>query len=132
MTNPADELRQAAHKLRQDAEAARIASPLPWAVTDEHVVRCADESIVADRSRTTNPRDRGDLPFIAAMHPGVGAALADWLDHAARYYDAGVQAADEVFRDDPDGRAAFLTTGPGAPSEHALAVARQINAAASA
>src|SRR5690606_6848263 len=67
--------------------------------------------------------------FIAAMHPGVGAALAAWLDQAARYYEAGVQAAADVFRDDPAGREAFLTTGPGAPSEHALAVARQINAA---
>lgn len=52
--------------------------------------------------------------------------LADWLDDAARYYDASVQAADDVFRNDPTGHTAFLTTGPGAPSPRALTVARAI------
>ncbi|GGV68967.1 hypothetical protein GCM10010294_25250 [Streptomyces griseoloalbus] len=53
--------------------------------------------------------------------------LSEWLEHAAHHYECGIRAADEVFRDDPDGRSAFLTTGPGAPSPHALAVARAIN-----
>ncbi|RZE89159.1 hypothetical protein C0L86_28825 [Streptomyces sp. SCA2-2] len=60
------------------------------------------------------------------MHPGVGKALAAWLEAAARDYEAGVTAADDVFRDDPAGRDRFLATGPGAPSPHALTVARQI------
>lgn len=83
MTTPADELRAAAEKLRADADAARKASPPPWTVTDERVVRCADGVIVADRSCTDHPAERADLPYIAAMHPGVGAALADWLEATA-------------------------------------------------
>lgn len=126
MTTPAHEMRQAAGILRRDAEAAHRASPAPWTVTDERVVRCADGMIVADRSGTDHPAERADLPYIAAMHPGVGAALADWLDEAAHRYEASVQAADDVFRDDPAGRDAFLTTGPGAPSPHALTLARTI------
>ena len=64
--------------------------------------------------------------YAATMGPSVGLALADWLDAAAHSYECGVQAADDVFRDDPTGREKFLTTGPGAPSAEALAVARQI------
>lgn len=85
--SPAQLLRRAAAKIRQDAAAARKASPDPWAVTDERVVRCADGMVVADRSSTTHPAERADLPFIAAMHPGVGLALADWLDVCADYAD---------------------------------------------
>ncbi|MFJ4682017.1 hypothetical protein [Streptomyces sp. NPDC088789] len=65
--------------------------------------------------------------YAATMDPTLGLALADWLDTAAHHYECGIRAADDVFRDDPDGRDAFLTTGPGAPSPQALAVARQIN-----
>lgn len=111
MTTPAEELRAAAEKLRQDAEAARLASPLPWFVTDEHVVRCADESIVADRSSTTRPQDRADLPYIAAMHPGVGTALAKWLISWG-----GIEL--EEFGPLPE------------DAQHALAVARAINGGA--
>ncbi|WP_440571634.1 hypothetical protein [Streptomyces sp. KR2] len=123
---PAEELRGAADKLRAAAQDAHRASPAPWSVTDENVIRCADGMIVADRSGTDHPAERADLPYIAAMHPGVGRALAAWLEAAARDYEAGVAAADDVFRDDPAGRARFLATGPGAPSPHALTVARQI------
>jgi len=83
VTTPAEELRVAAVKLRANAEAAHRASPPPWAVTDEHVVRCADGMIVADRSSTDHPAERADLPYIAAMGPTVGLALADWLESAA-------------------------------------------------
>lgn len=82
---PADELRAAAERLRRDAEAAHRASPAPWTVTDERVVRCADDMIVADRSGTDHPAERADLPYIAAMDPAVGLALADWLDIAVDY-----------------------------------------------
>jgi hypothetical protein len=77
---PAEELTAAATKLRADAEAAHRASPAPWHVTDEHVVRCADGMIVADRSSTEHPAERADLPYIAAVHPGVGNALALLLE----------------------------------------------------
>lgn len=81
MSTPADELRAAAKLLREDAHRAEVLSPLPWVTTDEHVIRCGNEErgIVADRS--SEPHEAGDLPYIAAMHPGVGAALADWLDN---------------------------------------------------
>ncbi|MEU5496130.1 hypothetical protein [Streptomyces griseofuscus] len=109
---PADELRAAATKLRQDAEAAHRASPAPWTVTDERVVRCTDGMIVADRSSTDHPAERADLPYIAAMDPTVGLALADWLDFEA----------------------ALIVRVPGAElrgrTEHALAVARAINSPA--
>lgn len=110
MTTPADELRTAAEVLRRDAEAARRASPPPWTVTDEHVVRCADGMVVADRSGTDHPAERADLPYIAAMHPGVGAALADWLEFEADLIDR-VPGAELRGR-----------------SERALAVVRQITA----
>lgn len=107
MTSPADELRTAATKLRQAASIAAQLSPPPWVVTDELVIRCSNKErgIVADRS--CEPDEAGDLEFIAAMHPGVGAALADWLDDTAVQLD-GVP---------------FPVTHP-----PALAVARQINA----
>lgn len=82
-TPPADLCRRAATVLRERAQAAHRASPSPWTATDEHVVRCADGMIVADRSGTDHPAERADLPYIATMHPGVGAALADWLDRMA-------------------------------------------------
>ena len=110
MTTPADELRTAAEKLRRDAEAARRASPPPWTVTAERVVRCADGMIVADRSGTDHPAERTDLPYIAAMHPGVGAALADWLGSWG-----GVEIDEHASMPDD--------------LRHALVIARAINAA---
>lgn len=77
---PAEEISAAVEKIRTAAEAAHRASPAPWTITDEHVVRCADGMIVADRSGTDHPAERADLPYIAAMHPGIGQALAAWLD----------------------------------------------------
>lgn len=103
---PADEMLAAADKIRHAADTAHRASPSPWTVDDkEYVVRAADGMIVADRSCTDHPAERADLPYIAAMHPGVGAALADWLEWQAAALDEGRIAI-------PDA---------------ALAVARQIN-----
>ncbi|MFD4263962.1 hypothetical protein ACFWR9_41760 [Streptomyces sp. NPDC058534] len=86
----------------------------------------------ADELRTAAAALRPSSPAVAAhtvtvrLPADAVTALADWLDHAANYYDCGLQAADDVFHDDPAGRDAFLTTGPGAPSAHALAVAHAI------
>lgn len=110
---PADELRTAAEKLRLHAAAAHRASPSPWNVTDENVVRCADGMIVADRSGTDHPAERADLPYIAAMHPGVGTALAKWLDVTAASLDANTHPGWQE------------TVAP-----HPLAVARAINGTA--
>lgn len=77
---PAEELRAAAEKLRHAARRAEHESPSPWRLNGD-VVRCADGGIVADASG--EPDHDGDLPYIALMHPGLGAALADWLHDAA-------------------------------------------------
>ncbi|MEZ7005006.1 hypothetical protein [Streptomyces sp. AD55] len=58
--------------------------------------------------------------------PGRHLPQCPNLEEAAHRYECSVQAADDAFRDDPARRDAFLTTGPGAPSPHALAVAQQI------
>ena len=86
---PAHELRAAATKLRADVEAARRFVPEPWTITCEQVIRAANDDIVADRS-SCRPGDDADLPYIAAMHPGVGLALADLLDDQADGDDEGV------------------------------------------
>ncbi|MFJ6615432.1 hypothetical protein ACIQPT_34730 [Streptomyces sp. NPDC091289] len=122
---PADQLRAAAEKLREEATRAHRASPSPWAVTDEHVVRCADGMIVADRSGTDHPAERADLPYIALMHPGVGLALADWLDRAAVEHDATVHGAAGVWSEPGEERErdAWVERQT---NRHALAVARQL------
>lgn len=81
----ATELRTAARTLRAAADAAHRASPAPWSATGEHVVRCADGMIVADRSSTDHAAERADLPYIAAMDPEVGKALAYLLDLEETY-----------------------------------------------
>jgi hypothetical protein len=85
----------------------------------------ADELRAAAATLRTWIADEPDRllgPAILAFGPD----LAGWLDEEAHRYDAAVTAARNVFHDDPAGRDAFLTTGAGRPSEHALAVARQI------
>jgi hypothetical protein len=70
--------------------------------------------------RNANEQGEHDAEFIALMHPGVGAALADWLDEAARFADLYIGIT--------------LTTTGKPPAEadydsltrHALAVARQL------
>ncbi|MEU2402781.1 hypothetical protein ABZ609_00345 [Streptomyces rubiginosohelvolus] len=101
---PADQLRAAAEKLRAEAARAHRASPAPWTVTDEHVVRCADGMTVADRSSTDHPAERADLPYIALMHPGIANPVAWWLEW----------------------QAAVLADGHTAALDPALAVARQL------
>lgn len=92
-TDPAAQLRAAANLLRESALNARRVLPEPWTIsrgpTDGGGVIYAENGwIVADRS-CDEPDDSVDLPYIALMHPGVGEALADWLDTAAAAYDNG-------------------------------------------
>lgn len=129
--NPADELRAAAEKLRGRATAA---TPGPWTIakvppyTDPLLMSGYDETpddgeVLIAGNVDVEP---GDAAYIAAMHPGVGTALAAWLDETARTYDTSVTAAAEVFHDDPAGRDEYLA-GLGAPSAHAMAIAHAIN-----
>lgn len=67
-----------------------------------------------------------DQSFGTSAISAFGPALASWLEEEAHRYEGAVTAAHNVFHDDPAARDAFLTTGPGKPSDHALAVARQI------
>ncbi|MFE9921598.1 hypothetical protein ACFYQA_08445 [Streptomyces sp. NPDC005774] len=120
MTTPADELTAAADKLRA---LATNATPGPWRQHDTHLGQYGHTATVLSGERNTTelrawlpsmshePWDEArnvwaDAAYIAVMHPGVGEALAKWLEAAA--VDA-VQIG---------------------PSPHALTVARRINAAA--
>ena len=75
-----DRLREAARVLRERAEATTWAPEcggwwLPF-------VRSAFPVAEADVT-VAEARDGGTAAYIATMHPGVGLALADWLDNAA-------------------------------------------------
>ena len=59
---PAEELRQAAKLMREQAQAA---TPGPWSAFAE----C---------------HETPDAKYIAGMHPGVALAVADWLETEAR------------------------------------------------
>jgi hypothetical protein len=79
----AADLRQAAETLRERAAAA---TPGPWeSHLSKHpdlggdVVRVTDLGCSCDYSC-----NRTDPPYIATMHPGVGLALAAWLDDEAK------------------------------------------------
>lgn len=115
---PAEELRAAAEKLRALATAA---SPGPW--TAEPVIygppcdgwgdpsvweiHSKGYSVVSHQTHEGGGIDQaGNAEWIAAMHPGVGAALADWLDVAAVNAD--------------------VLTWPNQFIEHALAVAHAV------
>lgn len=97
MTTPADELRTAATRLR--VLAADVPAP-PWApggIGDYGwTVHCGDlardrDAISLD-TQMDNEEGRALTRYIAAMDPGVGAALAAWLDSAA--YDAEMVGPD--------------------------------------
>ena len=126
MTTPADELRTAAEKIREliDGVPRDLWGDRPW-----HVEACSDKATGDCPCIVTQgeykPFDQPQVPmiqyvadaettghanYIAAMHPGVGLALADWLESTAESLDS--------------------TTHPGwqeTVAPHALAVARAIN-----
>ncbi|CAL9647524.1 hypothetical protein [Streptomyces sp. enrichment culture] len=107
MTTPAQELRTAANKIRTLAKA--ISTP-----DERDQVFHADGTDVTQGCTgrydvaTTQTTELAD--YIAAMHPGVGTALADWLDATAATLDANTHPG---WQD---------TVAP-----HSLAVARAIN-----
>jgi hypothetical protein len=98
-TTPADELRGAAEKLRS---LATDATPGPWRQHDTHLGQYGYAATVLSGegndtdlrawlpSMSQEPWDETrnvwpDAQYIAAMHPGVGAALAELLETAAEY-----------------------------------------------
>jgi hypothetical protein len=83
---PAAELRAAAERLRQ---AATAATPGPWHVTvcgpnddDAYVVSPSRPVVIAEEPAGAG--GQRDAAFIAAMHPGVALALAEWLEQTVR------------------------------------------------
>lgn len=124
-TTPAGELRAAADKLR--TLAAQAAQP-PWTTSwqlQEYAVMSADPAehpvaewtyAVATREPQASEQraecDTANADYIAVMHPGVGHALADWLDA-----EANTWAGDEVHS---------RCTPQTCTSEAALAVARAV------
>jgi hypothetical protein len=111
---PAQTLTAAAAKLRAFATEAGHRAPGPWIVHEAYGFLRVDN----DRDKTKEAwtvktgadlaeENRPTAEYIALMHPGVGAALADWLDSLT-----GVEVSEH---------------GPMAEEyQHALAVARAI------
>ena|SRR5690606_5605766 len=86
----ADRLREAAKVLRERAEAASegpwwdIRAGLPG--TDAEWIVDSDPTFIAS-THIDSDRGKSDATYIATMHPGVGLALADWLDADADLSD---------------------------------------------
>lgn len=102
---PAEELRAAATRLRVLADRA---TPGPWAADHSvpygHRVGGSDEADwVAWTGEHGESGSEADAAYIAAMHPVIALALANWLNETAR-------------NTEPFGRA----------NAHAVEVARQI------
>jgi hypothetical protein len=77
----AAELRKADATLR---ERALLASQGPWESDQRRMTVWADHGdCQVVRSDVDGPD--ADLDYIATMHPGVGLALADWLEVEAGY-----------------------------------------------
>ncbi|WP_333743536.1 hypothetical protein [Streptomyces ardesiacus] len=112
--NPADELRTAADKLRGLLAAPGL-TPDPWLSLDHGDRMLYDGPGAEDQPPVyviDEPMSKGaNADYIAAMHPGVGTALAHWLESwtGIDLYEAGSLPED---------------------ARHALAVARQINGTA--
>jgi hypothetical protein len=132
MTNPADELRTAAQTLRK---LTFQADGGPWETTwrgqqyhldgyrngDLHPISEWTYAIATWEPEASQQRaecDTANADYIAAMHPGVGAALADWLKESAVVHL-------------PDTECGYCDPrrNPKRLPCPALAVARQINAA---
>jgi len=117
MTTPADELRTAAERLasliaflgdcRGPWTVGTPPSGYPQSISNVGVPYC-----VADCHEDPSIPVFTIAPYIAAMHPGVGSALADWLDSWT-----GVDLREDAALPED--------------AQHALAVARAINGTAS-
>jgi hypothetical protein len=110
----ADELRKAAETLRE-----RVARLNPWDGSDDYATWAETYDEAAAEKRHGYPHT--DHGFIATMHPGVGLALADWLEEVGAWIDEGVGLL-------PEGNIGDVWI---AMRSHAKTVARLINGGAS-
>lgn len=78
-----DELLACARILHTAVLRAESASPSPWEMTEEDVVRDAQSGIVADRS-CADPADWDDLRYITMMEPESGMRLVAFFESFAR------------------------------------------------
>jgi len=144
---PADTLRTAATRLR---EAATAATDGPWSWNRWHSSTCptncddpacflllvgslygmvgsadVDRPEVFAVERSVQDGGEADAAYIALMHPGVGLALADWLDDAAKGQLATEEAAAHTWAnsDDAEARDRWIA---GMTDQKALAVARAL------
>jgi hypothetical protein len=102
---PADELRAAAQLIRERLMPVTEAPWTRWTEQesvpgwDGFIVIGDDAPIDADEC---NPIARfyteEDARWALLMHPGVGEALADWLETAAEYYAPGAMHPTHVVR----------------------------------
>jgi hypothetical protein len=131
--NPADELRAAAARLRACLDDPQLTAG-PWLSLDHGDRLLRNQPGDADRAPVyvvDEPMSNGaNADYIELMHPGVGAALAAWLERVAHGWDSLSFAATTAL--DPSNPAhaepaRLLNEGP-YDAQEALAVARLINA----
>jgi len=92
-------IRRAAKLMRERAQAA---TPGPWraakgdfaGVTYPCILTAAGDPADPETwlmaTGTAGSRQEPDATHAASMHPGVGLALAEWLDAAAQMWDEGL------------------------------------------
>lgn len=129
MTTPADELRTAARTLRQLLANPQL-TPGPWLSMDRGDRILWDGEGAEDRPPmyvVDEPMSNGaNAAYIAAMHPGAGAALAKLLEDCAELHEPNVCTKHEGC--DPFGcQWCNDEDAPCADLRNALAVARAIN-----
>ncbi|SEO83152.1 hypothetical protein [Actinacidiphila rubida] len=136
---------------RLNAAAARIrarataATPGPWRQHDTHLGQYGHTATVLSGedndtelrawlpTMSHQPWDEArnvwaDAAWIALMYPGVGEALAQWLEHAAKAHQATLTAAGQTWASVTDPRAVAFVEHM--TDRHALAVADAILAGA--
>jgi hypothetical protein len=117
---PAETLSTAAKRLRERATAPNI-TPGPWLCLDggDRIIRYPgidDTDYVVDEPTSNS----ANAEWIALMHPGVGLALADWLEREAAIWTELEAVKAELH---PKG---YKLSWPISTHDEALAVARAV------
>lgn len=124
-------LHRAAAKLREHAAMLELGDVHgPWVVhagpTGYPQSVCNQGAPTLICNMFTNPKvPPAEANWIALMHPGVGIAIADWLEAAAKRQQATEQDANHAWRgsDDTQARDQWIDRRT---DHHALAVARAL------
>jgi len=91
-----DTLRRAAEKMRERAKAATN-GPYIATVAGGHVeIHGHDHFWVATAGCDETSQAHRDAEHIAAMHPAVALAVADWLDAEAAAHEGGMGVSDTL------------------------------------